>query len=135
MTLGLLASAFDPLHPGYTWAMDQAIEAGVCTGIIAALHADPSLQRGKPQPILTVEERGYLLSSLRQVVDVIPYNTEEDLYDLICAVRPAVRILGEDYVGQPYIGDDLPIPVFYAKRRPDWSGTTFRQRMRDMLCF
>lgn len=108
--------------------MDQAIEAGVCTGIIAALHTDPSLQRGKPRPTLTVEERGYLLSSLRQIVEVIPYNTEEDLYDLICAVRPAVRILGEDYIGQAYVGDDLPIPVFYAKRRPDWSGTEFRKR-------
>lgn len=30
-----------------------------------------------------------------------------------------MRILGEDYVGQPYVGDDLPTPVFYAKRRPD----------------
>jgi len=135
VTLGLLASAFDPLHPGYVWAMDQAIEAGVCTSVIAALHTDPSLQRGKPRPILTVEERGYLLSSLRQVVDVIPYDTEEDLYDLICAVRPAVIILGDDYIGQPYVGDVLPIPVFYAKRRPDWSGTSFRQRMSDMLCF
>jgi glycerol-3-phosphate cytidylyltransferase len=131
VTLGLLASAFDPFHPGYPWAMTQAIQAGVCTGIIAALHTDPSLQRGKPRPILTVEERGYLLSSLRQVVDVIPYDSEEDLYDLILAVRPAVRILGEDYVGQPYVGDDLPIPVFYAKRRTDWSGTQFRKRLKE----
>jgi glycerol-3-phosphate cytidylyltransferase len=129
MTLGLLASAFDPFHPGYPWAMDQALEAGVCTGIIAALHTDPSLLRGKPRPTLTVEERGYLLASLRQVVDVIPYDTEEDLYELICTVRPAVRILGDDYIGQAYVGDDLPIPVFYAKRQPGWSGTEFRKRL------
>jgi len=134
MNLGLLASAFDPLHPGYAWAMNQAIAAGVCEGIIAALHIDPSLERGKPKPVLTVEERGYLLANLMPVVEVIPYETEQDLYDLLLAVRPSVIILGDDYQGKPYIGDDLPIPVFYARRRPDWSGTAFRERLRESLC-
>jgi len=132
MTLGLLASAFSPFpHPGHVWAMEQAIEAGACTGIIAALHEDPSLERGKPKPVLTLEERGYLLSQLRHVYEVIPYQTEQDLYDLILAVRPSVRILGNDYIGEPYVGDDLPIPVFYARRRDDWSGTRFRERLRQ----
>lgn len=131
MTLGLLASAFCPFpHPGAIWAMQQAIEAGVCEGILAALHIDPSLERGKPKPALTVEERGYLLASIKYVAEVVPYETEQDLYDLILAVRPSVRVLGDDYIGKPYAGDDLPIPVFYAKRRPDWSGTVFRERLR-----
>jgi glycerol-3-phosphate cytidylyltransferase len=111
--------------------MEQAIEAGACTGIIAALHEDPSLERGKPKPVLTLEERGYLLSQLRHVCEVIPYHTEQDLYDLILTVRPSVRILGDDYVGEPYVGDNLPIPVFYARRRSDWSGTRFRERLRQ----
>ena len=130
MTLGLLASAFDPLHPGYLLAMNQALDAGVCEGIIAALHIDPSIERGKPKPVLTVEERGYLLANLKPVWEVIPYETEQDLYDLLFTVRPSVRIMGDDYIGKPYVGDDLPIPVFYAKRRADWSGTLFRERMK-----
>lgn len=131
MTLGLLSSAFCPFpHPGHLWAMEQAVESGVCLGILAALHEDPSLERGKPKPVLTVEERGYLLAQLKYVQEVIPYRTELDLYDLILTTRPSVLILGEDYRGKPYVGDDMPIPVFYAARRPDWSGTAFRERMR-----
>lgn len=130
MKLGLLASQFDPLHPGVVWAMAQSIDAGVCEGILAALHVDASIERGKPKPILTVEERGYLLASIRYVAEVIPYDTEQDLYELILTARPSVRILGDDYVGKPYVGDDLPIPVFYAQRRPDWSRTAFRERLR-----
>ena len=110
--------------------MNQALDAGVCEGIIAALHIDPSIERGKPKPVLTVEERGYLLANLKPVWEVIPYETEQDLYDLLFTVRPSVRILGDDYIGKSYVGDDLPIPVFYAKRRADWSGTLFRERMR-----
>jgi len=131
--LGFLASAYDPLHPGYAWAMQQAIDAGVCTGVIAALHLDPSVERGKPKPVLTFEERKFLLKALRPVAEVVCYRTEADLHELLQILRPAVRILGEDYKGQPYNGDDLGIPVFYAKRRPDWSGTAFRERLRTCL--
>ena len=113
--------------------MQQAIDAGVCTGIIAALHIDPSIERGKPSPVLTCEERKLLLESLRPVASVVFYGTETDLYELLQILRPAVRILGEDYKGQPYNGDDLGIPGFYAKRRPDWSGTAFRERLRKCL--
>ena len=129
-SLGLFASAFDPLHPGYIWAMQQALDAGVCTGVIAALHIDPSVERDyKPSPVLTCEERRVLLSALKPVVQIVEYLTEAELYDLLKALRPAVRILGEDYKGRSYTGDDLGITVFYAQRRSDWSGEAFRERM------
>ena len=131
--LGFLASAFDPLHPGYVWAMQQAIDAGLCKQVIAALHTDPSIERGKPKPVLTVEERLVLLSALKQTARVAIYDTEQELRKLLATVGPVVRILGDDYLGNPYVGDDLGFPVFYAKRREDWSGTKFRERWAKCL--
>ena len=131
--LGFLASAFDPLHPGYVWAMQQAIDAKACDGVIAALHLDPSLERGKPKSVLTAEERRVLLLALKPVRQVVFYDTESALHQLLKALAPVVRILGDDYIGKPYVGDDLGMPVFYAKRRPDWSGTKFRERWAKCL--
>lgn len=128
--LGLLASSFDPLHAGTVWAMQQAIEAGVCDGIIAALHIDPSVERQhKAKPVSTVEERTVLLRALRYVVTVEPYMTERELLALLQRLNPCVRIQGDDYKGKRFTGDNLGIQVFYAARRPEWSATEFRRRM------
>ena len=110
--------------------MSQAIQSGACEGVVTAIHIDPTVEYEGPQPIMTVEERGYLLASMRQVFDVIPYATKRDLYNLILAVRPSVRILTDDLAGKPYVGDDLPIPVFYAKWRHDWGILEFVDGMK-----
>ena len=129
MLLGLLASSFDPFHPGYIWAMSQAIQAGACESVIAALHIDPSVEYDGPQPIMTVDERGYLLINMQQVSDVIPYETKQDLRDLLATTRPAVRILGDDCIGKPYVGNEFPIPIFYAKWRNNWGILEFVKGM------
>lgn len=109
--------------------MSQAVRAGACDSVLAAVHIHPPIERKGPRPIMTVEDRGYILASLRHVSDVIPYETERDLHDLILATRPNVLILNSDRIGRPYVGDDLPIPVFYAEWRNDWSILEFVQNM------
>lgn len=133
MRLGLFASAFDPFpHPGHLWSMRQAIEAGACDGILAAVHVDPSVERPeKRKPALTVEDRTELLLACRYVHAVVTYRTEADLLEIMRTRRPAVRILGEDHRHDHNTGDDLapPIPVFWAARKPEWSGTEFSKRI------
>lgn len=130
--IGFIASCFDPFpHPGHVWAMSQAVEACDLDEIVIALHIDPTIERpAKRKPALTVEERMYLLWSIKWVRrSPIPYNTEAELYNILKAVAPDVRILGDDYKDKTVTGDDLDIPVFYAKRRDDWSGTEFTKRI------
>jgi bifunctional ADP-heptose synthase (sugar kinase/adenylyltransferase) len=57
------------------------------------------------------------------------YQTEEELLDLIKFFKPDVRILGEDYIGQKFTGDDLPIRVVFTTRSHDWSTT----KIKDMI--
>ncbi len=134
MRLGLFASSFDPFpHPGHLWAMKQALYAGVCDGILAAVQVDPTSERpAKRKPALDIAERMMLLSSIRYVHQVVFYGTEADLLEIMRTLRPAVRILGEDHRHDHNTGDDMdpPIPVFWAKRKPEWSGTAFLERMR-----
>lgn len=134
--IGFFASSFDPfVHPGHIWAMQQAVMAHNLTGIIVGLHEDPTIERPetKRKPALTTEERTVCVAAIRDVVGVRPYNLESELYAIIKDVQPVLRILGEDYRGRPYTGDDLGIPVFYATRCPVWSGTEFSRRLLQRL--
>lgn len=130
--LGLLASGFDPWHPGYIYAMRQAVLSGRCAAILAALHVDPSVERPeKRRPAMTVEERREILLACRWVKLVEVYDTEDELSQLIWAFRPALRIVGEDAHRKRITGVFPRIPVFYALRRAGWSGTEFARRTSE----
>ena len=67
--------------------------------------------------------------SIKYIDDVYTYQTEEELYDLIKFWKPDIRILGEDYIGKPFTGDDLPPRVVYTTRSHEWSTT----KLKDMI--
>lgn len=131
--IGFIAGCFDPFpHPGQIWAMQQAVDAGACDSIVVALHTDPSKERPqKSRVYLSVEERKMLLEALKWTDRVIPYDTEADLIRILRETKPDVRILGDDYQGKPYTGHELNYPIFWAQRRPEWSATNFRARIRE----
>ena len=37
-----------------------------------------------------------------------------------------IRFLGDDYIGKPFTGDDLKIPIHYLSRDHGWSTTKFK---------
>jgi len=43
-----------------------------------------------------------------------------------------VRILGEDYLGKTFTGDDLDHEVIYTTRSHEWSTTKFKNRITAM---
>lgn len=134
MRLGMHASAFDPFpHPGYLYAWQQAIDAGACDGIVAAIQVDPSVERPeKRRPALTVKERIAILEQFRVVQTVCVYENERQLLELIKSGRPACLIVGEDHRDDPVTGADLA-PVFWAQRKPEWSGTKIARRIAESL--
>jgi glycerol-3-phosphate cytidylyltransferase len=67
--------------------------------------------------------------SIQYVDEVYMYQTEEELYDLIKFWKPDIRILGEDYIGKPFTGDDLPPKVIYTTRSHQWSTT----KLKDLI--
>ena len=67
--------------------------------------------------------------SIQYIDEVYVYQTEEELYGLIDYFKPDIRILGEDYIGKSFTGDDLPPKVIYTSRAHGWSTT----RMKDMI--
>jgi len=67
--------------------------------------------------------------AIQYIDEVFIYQTEEELYELIKYFKPDVRILGEDYIGKPCTGDDLPPKIIYTSRAHGWSTT----KLKDLI--
>ncbi len=129
MIKGIIAGNFDVIHPGYIRFFNDAKD-NACDYLIIALHVDPTIERPhKAKPILSAEERTEVLLSLKTVDEVVYYNTEDELVQLLQDVRPGVRILGSDYQNKSFTGDSLSIPIYFHYRNHDWSTTRFKDEI------
>ena len=125
MKKGFVAGNFDVIHPGYIKMFSEC--KNNCDHFTILLHSDPSIERPeKLKPILTLDERIEVLSSIKFINDIKSYTYETELYDLIKNGGYSVRFLGDDYKNKSFTGDDLNIHIHYLNRDHGWSTTKFK---------
>ena len=125
MKKGFVAGNFDVIHPGYIKMFSEC--KNNCDHFTILLHSDPSIERpDKLKPILTLDERIEVLSSIKFINDIKSYTYETELYDLIKNGGYSVRFLGDDYRNKSFTGDDLNIHIHYLNRDHGWSTTKFK---------
>jgi glycerol-3-phosphate cytidylyltransferase len=123
---GVIAGAFDVIHPGYTKMFNEASRN--CNELTILLHTNPSIERPeKLKPVLTIEERIEMLMSLKVIHKVFTYTYESELYELLKSGNFDIRFIGNDYVGKKFTGDDLDINVWYINRDHGLSTTKFKE--------
>lgn len=127
--IGFTCSSFDLFHAGHVVMLQEAKE--MCDYLIVGLQVDPSLERSnKNKPVQSATERYLEISSCKYIDEVIPYETEKDIIDMILTIHPDIRIVGEEYEGTKHTGHDLS-PIHYNKRKHSFSTTELRQRVKD----
>ena len=88
--VGITASTFDLLHSGHVAMLREAKTA--CDYLICALQNDPSVDRpNKNKPIQNIVERQAQLSGIRYVDEILVYNTEDELRDIVQQAVPTIR--------------------------------------------
>jgi|TARA_R110001592_G_scaffold329936_1_gene611944 glycerol-3-phosphate cytidylyltransferase len=123
--VGFTAGNFDILHPGYIYTFQTAKKH--CDFLMVFLQNDPSLDReNKYTPVVPRAERYNALMEMESVDAVYAYQSEEELLNLIDFFKPDVRILGEDYIGKRFTGDNLPPKIIYTSRAHGWSTTKLK---------
>jgi len=126
--IGFTCGAWDLLHAGHVVMLKQARQN--CDHLIVGLQTDPSIDRQeKNQPVQSVYERFVQVSALRDVDEVVPYDTEQSLIDLLESTPIDVRFIGEDYKDKSFTGDYLPIKIFYTNRKHSFSSSGLRERV------
>ena len=125
MIKGFTCSTFDLLHAGHIEMLRDA--KAQCDYLTVGLQTDPTIDRPeKNKPIQSVHERYIQLDGCKFVDRIIPYTTEEDLFNLILLINPDIRIVGDEYRGRPFTGKDLA-PIYYNVRRHPYSSSQLRK--------
>ncbi len=134
MLVGFTCSTFDLFHAGHVLMLKEAKDQ--CDYLIAGLQTDPTIDRPdtKNKPVQSVFERFVQLSACTYVDEVIPYETEDDLLNLLQSLPIGIRILGEEYADKTFTGCLLDIPVYFNSRKHVYSTTELRTRIvvRDL---
>jgi glycerol-3-phosphate cytidylyltransferase len=127
--VGIVASCFDLFHAGHILMLMEAKDH--CDRLIVALQSDPSVDRPeKNKPVQALSERYIQLEACKYVDQIVPYDTEADLYNLLAGYDWDVRFLGMDYIDRTeFTGSDLDIPIHYCSRRHNYSSSGLRDRI------
>lgn len=131
--IGITFSTFDMLHAGHIAMLSEA--KNHCDYLIAGLQTDPTIDRPdtKNSPIQSVVERQIQLSACRYVDEVVVYQTEQDLIDLLLILPLDVRILGIEYEQKQFTGRgecyDREIELVFNKRDHSFSSSSLRKRV------
>ena len=134
MRIGFTCSTFDLLHAGHIQMLRDAKEQ--CEYLICGLQVDPSIDRpDKNSPVQTIVERYTQLNAVRYVDEIIPYQTEKDLEDILNMLHIDVRILGEEYKNKTFTGRAIcakrGIELFFNKREHRFSSSDLRDRVKS----
>lgn len=133
--VGITFSTFDLLHAGHIAMLSEATKH--CDYLIAALQTDPTIDRPntKNKPVQSIVERQIQLQAVRYVNEIVVYQTEKDLEDILLTLPIDVRILGVEYKDKEFTGKDIcikrGIELIYNGRDHSFSSSNLRKRVAE----
>ena len=131
--IGITFSAWDMFHAGHVAMLSEA--KNHCDYLICGLQTDPTIDRPdtKNRPIQSIVERQIQLAACRYVDEVVVYQTEQDLIDLLLILPVDVRVLGVEYQHKDFSGMEecgmRGIELVFNGRDHSFSSSSLRKRV------
>ena len=131
--IGITFSTFDMLHAGHIAMLSEA--KNHCDYLICGLQTDPTIDRPdtKNRPIQSIVERQIQLAACRYVDEVVVYQTEQDLVDLLLILPVDIRVLGVEYQHKNFSGYEecgmRGIELVFNGRDHSFSSSSLRKRV------
>lgn len=133
--VGIVFSTFDLLHAGHVLMLQEA--KSVCNYLIVGLQTDPTINRPrtKNKPVQSILERYIQLKAIKYVDEIIIYDTEQDLVNILLTHDINIRIIGEEYKDIDFTGKEEckknGILIYYNKRKHNFSSSDLRNRIKN----
>jgi glycerol-3-phosphate cytidylyltransferase len=130
--IGFNCSSFDLLHAGHITMLKM--EKRLCDYLIVALQIDPTVDRPgiKNKPVQSAYERYVQLQACKYVDEILIYETEFDLLQLLQTQTIHIRFLSDEYLNRDFTGKqwciDNGIEIHYHKRSHVYSSSELRER-------
>ena len=133
--IGITFSAFDlGPHAGHIAMLAEA--RNHCDYLIVGLQTDPTIDRDtKNRPVQSIVERQIQVAACRYVDEIIVYQTEKDLEDILLTLPLDVRILGVEYATKDFTGKEIchdrGIELVFNSRDHSFSSSSLRKRVSE----
>ena len=136
MKIGFNCSSCDLLTAGHVTMFKM--EKQVCDYLIVGIQVDPTIDRPglKNKPVQSIYERYVQLQACKYVDEILVYETEEDLLNLLKTQKIHVRFLSDEYIGRNFTGKDWCIEngveIIYHKRDHSYGSSDLRRRTYEI---
>ena len=134
LKVGIVFSTFDLLHAGHVGMLREA--KNNCDYLICGLQSNPQIDRKeKNAPVQTLVERYAQLNAIKFVDEIVPYETESDVIDILELFDLDIRFLGEEYREKEFTGKDIcrkrGVQLYFNKRDHRFSSSGLRKRVAE----
>lgn len=132
LKIGFQCSSFDLFNAGHATMLRQ--EKELCDYLKVALQVDPSVDRPglKNKPVESLYERYVKLQACKYIDEILVYETEKDLLNLIQTQIIHIRFLSEEYKNRDFTGRqyciDNGIELYFHTRKHSFSSSDLRLR-------
>jgi glycerol-3-phosphate cytidylyltransferase len=136
MKIGFNCSCFDLFHAGHVTMLKMEKER--CDYLKVALQVDPTADRPglKNKPVQSIYERYAQVQACKYVDEILLYDTEKELLNLIMTQDMHIRFLSDEYLYRDFTGKqycmDNGIELFYHKRQHTYSTSELRNRVYEL---
>ena len=136
--IGITFSTFDLFHTGHIAMLSEA--KNHCDYLIVGLQTDPTIDRpdSKNPPVQSIVERQIQVSACRFVDEIVVYQTEKDLEDILLTLPIDVRVLGVEYANKEFTGliicQQRGIELVFNGRDHSFSSSNLRERVWQSEC-
>ena len=113
---------FDVLHVGHIQLLEYAKTLG---HVLVGLDSDERVKqlKGDDRPINSLEHRIKMLKSLEFVDDVITFDTDTELNNILYVYQPDVIVIGDEYKTKKIIGSEHAREISFFEKTIDISTT------------
>jgi len=134
MIIGVTFGVFDLLHAGHVMMLREA--KSKCDYLIVGLKSEIPPDSNYNRPVQTLVERFIQLDGCRFVDEIIPFESEEELIDLLQSLNINIRIIGSEYKSRDFTGKDYcldsGIEIYYNKRANRFSCERLRSTIVEV---
>lgn len=132
MIRGFACGVFDLFHPGHVLMLRECSQNcdHLTVAINTAQNIDYTINPDKQLPVFTLDERKMIMESIRFVDEVLIYNNEEELTQIMEEGNFDIRFLGDDYKGKPITAPHAIPKIHYLDRSHGYSTTKIKERIK-----
>ena len=119
----LTNGCFDVIHPGHLNMLKHCASLG--DHLLVCIDADQRVKKlkGKNRPINSEDVRKFILLNFKWVNDVVIFNSDEELTEMVRCYDPDYMVVGSDYKNKKVIGSEHAKKLIFFEKTNEHSTT------------